>query len=491
VVCGLCLLALPSGVQSATLEVPWSQPINFDAWQENGITYARATEFFTALGGTVDLGPYPALATVRLRGHTVYLYDQSPYVRFDTEVFNLSVPVRLRAGDAVMPVATTAELTAEILELEFRWDTEAQLLQFFRGGGEVGPIEGELMRNGMILRIMTGGPVTYEAYQSTDDWLNIIIPGGKKGELRFDRRRYSRYLWEFKSYEFDESLQLSFRLRPQRVRWEHRSAANPNQIEITLIDTTFALDSTDQPGLLTTEVDLTLGLETDPIDVIVVDAGHGGEDLGAVGRRGTHEKDVVLSVALQLAKLIRQDPDLEVILTRRDDTFVPLQERARIANDASADLFISLHANSAPRKAARGFETFFLSAAKTDEARATEQLENASLRFEEADEAPGTDDLDFILTDLLQTQFLVESAALAQVIQTEFARSFRTIDRGVNQAGFVVLYHAYMPAVLVEIGFLSNSSEEQWLAKRSSQKRIAESLYRSIVTFRDRYGRQP
>jgi N-acetylmuramoyl-L-alanine amidase len=347
------------------------------------------------------------------------------------------------------------------------------------------------MRNGMILRIMTGGPVTYEAYQSTDDWLNIIIPGGKKGALRFDRRRYSRYLWEFKSYEFDESLQLSFRLRPDRVRWEHRSTSQPHQIEITLIDTTFALDSADQPGLLTSEVDLTLGLETDPIDVIVVDPGHGGEDLGAVGRRGAREKDIVLNVARHLAQLLDEDPDLKVILTRREDVFVPLQQRAQLANDANADLFISIHANSAPRKSARGFETFFLSAARTDEARATEQLENASLRFEEADEAPNTDDLDFILTDLLQTQFLVESAALAQVVQSQFAQSFRTIDRGVNQAGFVVLYHAYMPAVLVEVGFLSHKNEEMWLAKASTQKRIAEALYQSIRAFRDRYGRQP
>jgi N-acetylmuramoyl-L-alanine amidase len=476
---GCLLCATP--VWGAVVRVPWAESVRIASWKVDGVTYVRATELIGALGGTVDYGPFPAAATAHLSGHSVVLFAGSPFVRLDSAVFNLSVPVLLKDGDVTLPLATTAELLGRIFRTPVGWSGQDEVLQFQASDLRVGTIQGELKRNGLILQIPTGGPVAYEVYPSMDDWLNISIPGAALGKVAFNRRPFSRYIWEFKSYELEGSAQLSFRLQPGRVRWEHRLVPDPYRIELTLYDTTFQLDSADAPGVLQPSGG---GLDLDPIDVIVVDAGHGGEDLGAVGRRGVREKDVVLGVALELARLLNADPKFKAILTRSDDRFVPLKRRAEIANEANADVFISLHANSAPRKTARGFETFFLSAAKSDEARATEQLENASLRFEESNEASGTDDLDFILTDLLQNQFLVESADLAQAIQAEFAKSLSVPDRGVNQAGFVVLYQAYMPAVLVETGFVSNAEEELWLAGRTNQKKLAAALYRSIVSFR-------
>lgn len=481
-------MVLPAMATAATVSVPWSQPVELKSWQEDGITYVRATEFFTILGATVDLGTYPVDGLVRFRSHTISLYHASPFVTHNSEVYNLSVPVFFREGDFVVPLVPMSELVGQIMQLKFAWNSTSGVLQFFQAGSIVGPIEGKIKRNGLILTIHTGGLVPYEVFQSTDDWLTVTVPGGELGKLNFDRRRYSRYIWEFKSYQFEESVQLSFRLRPKRVTWDHRFATDPNRIEITLIDTTFALDSSDQTVLLNPiEPNPGRDPESDLIELIVIDAGHGGEDRGAIGRRGTKEKDVVLGIALELAKLLRKDPDFKVILTREEDVFIPLKKRADIANHARADLFISLHANSAPRRAARGFETFFLSEAKTDEARATEQLENASLRYEERNEEAGSDDVSFILTDLHLNAYLNESAVLAGIIQDEFGRSFKTPDRGVNAAGFVVLYHAYMPAVLVEAGFLSNRDEEAWLSRRRTQKQLADALYISIKSFRDLY----
>lgn len=490
---GLILALWLSTAGAATVSTPWTQPTEISTWKEKGVSYVRASEFFAALDGTVDPGPYPVDAQVMLRGHVLSLFYDSPFIRYDTEVYNLVFPVLLHGGDAALPVATSAELVADLLGLQYQWEPEGQVLKFFKQGGEVSTISAQQKRNGLIIDIYTGGPVSYEVYQSMDDWLNIMVPGGHVRDLRFDRKPYSRYIWEFKTYQFEESGQISFRLRPGRVRFEHRLLTHPDRIQVTLIDTTFALDSSFAPGLLVPEGGETgRGLETDPIDVIVIDAGHGGDDFGAVGPRGTREKDVVLAIALELAKLLNEDPDFRVILTRDDDRFIPLKRRADIANEANADLFISLHANSAPRKTARGFETFFLAAAKSDEGRATAQLENASLRFEESgdNEFAGAD-IDFILTDLLQNQFLVESATLAESIQREMAKSVKAPDRGVNQAGFVVLYHAYMPSVLVETGFISNRDEEVWLSREASQKRIAEAVYRSVVAFRNQYEEKP
>lgn len=485
------LLAVTAG--AAKISTPWSEPSSLATWREGGVTYVRATELFTILDGTVDPGRYPVDAQVLLRGHTLSLYYDSPFVGYDTTVYNLVFPVLLRGGDPALPLATTAELVAEILGLKFQWEPEGEVLRFFHAGGEISTISAQQKRNGLIIDIHTGGPVTYEVYQSMDDWLNIMVPGGRMKDVRFDRKPYSRYIWEFKTYQFAESAQISFRLRPGRVRFEHRLLTTPDRIQVTLIDTTFTVDSSFAPGLLVPEGQYAgRGLETDPIDVIVIDAGHGGDDFGAVGPRGTREKDVVLAIALELAEFLKKDPDFRVILTRDDDRFIPLKRRADIANEANADLFISLHANSAPRKTARGFETFFLAAAKSDEGRATAQLENASLRFEESrdNEFAGAD-IDFILTDLLQNQFLVESATLAESIQREMAKSVKAPDRGVNQAGFVVLYHAYMPSVLVETGFISNRDEEAWLSRESAQKKIAEAIYRSVVAFRNQYEDKP
>jgi N-acetylmuramoyl-L-alanine amidase len=468
---------------AAVVDLPGAESVRLASWKVDGVTYVRATELFGALGGTVDYGPYPAAATAHLNGHSVTMYSASPFVRLDSTVFSLSLPVLLREGDVTLPLATATELLARIYGARVKSSGQDDVAQVRNKDLKVGTIQGELMRNGMILQIPTGGPVDYEVYPSMDDWLNISIPGAAMGKVSFDRRPFARYIWEFKSYQLEGSIQLSFRFQPGRVRWEHRLVPDPYRIEVTLYDTTFQFDSADAPGVLQPP---SAGLDLDPIDVIVVDAGHGGDDLGAVGRRGVREKDIVLGVALELARLLKDDPKFKVILTRSDDRFIPLKRRAEIANEANADLFISLHANSAPRKGARGFETFFLSAAKSDEARATEQLENASLRFEESHAASGTDDLDFILTDLLQNQFLVESADLAQTIQSEFSQSLSVPDRGVNQAGFVVLYQAYMPAVLVETGFISNADEELWLSAKSNQKKLAHALYRSIVSFRQK-----
>lgn len=220
------------------------------------------------------------------------------------------------------------------------------------------------------------------------------------------------------------------------------------------------------------------------IERIVIDPGHGGKDPGAVGPSGLLEKDVNLDVSKVLKMLLEKE--LEVIMTREDDSFVPLSERARIANEASADLFISIHCNAAPRRKRNsgGVETYFLSVAKTDEARAVEARENASLRFE-FDEENGYnfDDVSLILWDLAQNEFLEESENLAESVQKGLAKSLPIEDRGINQAGFYVLNGVYMPSILIECAFISNKKEERLLKSKSFQKKLAEGIFKGITTF--------
>ena len=222
---------------------------------------------------------------------------------------------------------------------------------------------------------------------------------------------------------------------------------------------------------------------------IVLDPGHGGKDPGAVGRNGTLEKDVVLDVTLRLKARLESE-GFEVLLTRDEDELVTLSDRSRLANSGKADLFVSIHANAAPNREACGFETYFLSESKTDWERTVAARENAALEFENPDTAGMTDELELILTDLAQNEFLFESCELAARIQETTVPLARVNNRGVRQANFYVLRNNYMPAVLVECGFLSNRSEEKLLADSRHRERLVDGIAKGIVEFAGQYEKR-
>lgn len=227
------------------------------------------------------------------------------------------------------------------------------------------------------------------------------------------------------------------------------------------------------------------------VRTIVLDAGHGGRDVGAIGPSGVREKDVTLQVARALKAELERRSELQVILTRGRDVFVPLTSRTRMANEAGADLFISIHCNSARSRSGEGFETYFLSEAKTEDERRVARMENASLRFENPDLDPERlGDLNFILWDLAQNEYLRESSDLAELVQKGLDDELDLHDRGVKQAGFWVLNGAYMPAILIETAFISNPSEERLLASRKFQKRLVDGIADSVLEYVEAYDRK-
>ncbi|HEY8369773.1 MAG TPA: N-acetylmuramoyl-L-alanine amidase [Thermodesulfobacteriota bacterium] len=223
--------------------------------------------------------------------------------------------------------------------------------------------------------------------------------------------------------------------------------------------------------------------------LVVLDPGHGGRDTGAVGPRGTQEKDLTLAIAKRTRDILVRESDLEVLLTRETDVFVPLQARVAMANARGADLFVSIHLNAAPSRDAIGTETYFLSAVASDDAaRASAEFENRSLELEETRPGAPTADLAFILGDLARTASIRESEAFAASLQDRFVReapSVRGVNRGVKQAPFYVLVGAQMPAVLTEVGFISNPQQEAALRSPRVQEEIARAIARSILAYRD------
>jgi N-acetylmuramoyl-L-alanine amidase len=234
---------------------------------------------------------------------------------------------------------------------------------------------------------------------------------------------------------------------------------------------------------------LGLGADRRPpnrFDTVIVDAGHGGENEGARGAGGLLEKDLVLDVAQRLAARL-QEHQLHVILTRPDDTFVPLEQRTSIANDARADLFVSIHANASRDTKVRGIETFFLSlSASDDDARRVARRENQAFRSASAPAKQSDDALIAIIGDLITTEHLEESNEFARLAQAELAGD-AAVGRGVKQAHFVVLEGVQMPASLVEIGFLTNPVDERQLRSSAERDRIVSALVRAALEFGQRY----
>ncbi len=216
--------------------------------------------------------------------------------------------------------------------------------------------------------------------------------------------------------------------------------------------------------------------------VVVLDPGHGGRSDGARGGTGTLEKDLVLSVSQKLKNMLEEDLGVKVVLTRTADYYVGLKERTAIANNNRADLFLSIHANAAFRKTVQGYETYYLSFSASDlEASQLAQIENKALGVEgDAREAPL---LEAILWDMAQLEFINESGRFANQVQETLVRSMKGKDRGVRQAPLAVLMGARMPATLVEIGFISNPSQEIKLNRDAHQDRIARALFDAISEY--------
>jgi N-acetylmuramoyl-L-alanine amidase len=219
-----------------------------------------------------------------------------------------------------------------------------------------------------------------------------------------------------------------------------------------------------------------------PIETICIDAGHGGEDLGAIGKSKLQEKNITLQISQKLKKLIESKTGLRVIMTRDKDSEVSLNSRASIANNQQAQMFVSIHVNSSFRKSAYGSETFFVSLKATDQ-EALELAQKENQNPEDPGETIKNDELKMILWNMAQTEYIRESSTLAEYIQFELNELLGTRNRGVKQAPFRVLMRTAMPAVLIETAFISNPAEEKKLQKEEFLDKITFAIFNGISKF--------
>ncbi len=230
---------------------------------------------------------------------------------------------------------------------------------------------------------------------------------------------------------------------------------------------------------------------------VVVDAGHGGRDPGTTASTGASripEKTIALAVALKLRDAL-QERGVTVVMTRTRDTLIALHDRGPIANRAKGDLFISVHVNAANPGwknpgATRGFETYFLAEAKTEDEARVASMENEAIKFETEQETSRNDPLGFILRDMAQNEHLRESLMLATLTQDHLKQVHPGPSRGVKQAPFSVLVRSFMPSILVEVGFGSNAAEARWMTSAAGQKQLADAMADAAVAYLAQYERK-
>ncbi len=448
------------------------------------VEYISLSQLVEILGGRLDWAVVGHKVSYLTSNNRFEFLIDAPYFTLNDSIYNMTFPAQYFEGDLYIYPETFFPFLDRVLAQKITYSSSQKSIRIDSEYFNVSDLTISAKANGLLMEIFLTGELAYEIFITEGNWINVSIRDGKINSSKILSRRDSRYMYRLKTHQADGSGQISMRMKRPVQNWHHKLALDPPRIQISIADSEFSIDSA--------ESSLVIGPD-DKIDVIVIDAGHGGRDYGAIGHAGTREKDVVLSIAKELAKLIRKDKQFKVIMTRDRDKTVTLEQRAEIANGAAADLFISIHANSSVKKRVRGWNVFFLAEAKNDSARAVEQLENSAFLKEgregaaEADEDYFEDPILGILNDMLMTEFQAESHDFALMCDREMRRHLDIPARGVDQAGFYVLNKVFTPSVLVESGFISNKIEEKLLKNRKYQKKVAEAIYKAIKRFRAKY----
>jgi N-acetylmuramoyl-L-alanine amidase len=439
----------------------------------DGDELAPLSDLLAGLEVAVETDPVAGTGTLRHEAREVTLYRDKSLAAVGDDLRLMPAPARLEQGRWLVSVEGMARLLDPLLGVPVSWRPDTRTLV-------LGPVDVPRLRvraslEGDVCRVVFEGRrgMTFRAFQESDR-IRVVVPADAldvdvltpdpEGRIA-DRIRFLGG----RENTFAVSLGPRFRElrafeRPGRLVLELRGAPRPTEpvAAAPLVQT---------------------GPEPEQPPIVVIDPGHGGEEVGAKGPGGAFEKDVVLAISRRLRNALVTRVGWEVFLTRDDDSEVALDDRAPIANNYKADVFVSIHANASRSHGAKGSEVYFLSyQASDDESRRLAQVEGGI--FEEDIPVVGSD-LEFILWDMAQAEYLEESSALASRIQEELAAVTGSEGRGIKQAPFRVLVGAAMPAVLVELAFISNPDEEKLLVSPEYQERLALALMRGVKRYLD------
>ena len=430
-----------------------------------------------------DREPYENAARKKIvlyfSDNRIKISNLSSFIIVNDEIFQLTKNAIEKEDDLYVPAKSFFSILKNTIYPGVEYDSGKKLLSLNLIKFNINNVTIEQKSNGTILRVNTSKQFSdgdISSFINTNGWFYLTVKDGLVDTSMIKKTDTKGVITKVISNQFDESAQLAFRVRTEIIGHEVYQSTDPNMIVVTL-RTPFKKLSKHIKELKNRW----------KLDTVVLDAGHGGKDGGAVGKRGSKEKDIVLDITKRVGSLIEKNSHIKVVYTREEDIFIPLWKRTQIANQSNGKLFVSIHVNSNPNRNVRGFETYLLRPGKTDDAIEVASRENAAIRMEEGKSRNKYSSMtgeNLIMATMAQSMFMKESEDLAACIQDELDPLLDSPNRGLKQAGFYVLIGASMPNVLVEAGYISNPNEERKLKSASYRQKIAKGIYAGIMRFR-------
>jgi N-acetylmuramoyl-L-alanine amidase len=430
-----------------------------------------------SLGGELLPGETGESFALKIGDKDVVLGIGSAVVTVGDSIVSLTQPPTRGEGGVAVPLDFLAKTYGDVLGYSFDWRPETQRLAITRRQARDIAVSFDVVHlQGMTTVVLQFPEVPrYHLLQQA---------GSVEVQMLSDRLAAAA-----PQRKVDDPLVKAVDIAPEKVRVDLAPGA---EVESYVLQNPFRLVF-DVHAAAATAPTAPAFASPEPaggIRTIVVDPGHGGPETGAIGPGGVQEKELTLLLAQQLAGRLQQRLPVRVVLTRSEDTQLALDARPAIANQNKADLFVSIHLNSSLGAGAHGAETYFLAERATDpRAASSARQENAGPPPAGAGAAPASDggetDLQLMLWDLAQSRHLTESQRLANLVQTELNEALQLKNRGVKQAPFRVLVGATMPAILVELGFLSNPDEEKKLQDPEYRAQLVEALVKAIARYKE------
>ena len=510
----VCLTCFPSIAHAGRITVRvlvGDKSIPVAGYDSSGVVFVSVQEYASAIALQSATSPLRRKIEVRLPNHRVKTTAGSPFLVITdistsvASVYQVTRPLFQIDSVIFAPASEFVSLLERLSPLGVSLQAESQILakepQQPESQFDVTGLAIESRLNGYLLTIKLSRKLAnFDAFLAHDGWLYVTINDAQADTVALSHFKSADVIRRVLVFQSPTSVQLTFQVSPDIVQVDPLLDGQSSNLLIALHTRTemqkaeLEKRQAEEANKKQEETQDKLQRARDryKLDVIVIDAGHGGKDPGTIGVSGTQEKDVALGVALKLGQLIKQNmKDVQVVYTRRNDTFVELYLSGKIANDAGGKLFISIHCNSTERKpsSANGFEIYILRPGKTDNAIRIAEKENDAIKYEEnyKDRYQELTEENFILITMRQSAFVRYSEEFAVRASEAMANLLKIQNSGVKQAGFLVLVGASMPNVLVETGYLSNRSEERILRSQEGQRTIAEALFEGIKRYKADY----
>jgi N-acetylmuramoyl-L-alanine amidase len=488
---------------TVTFEQEPSRSTSIGITKRGGILYASITD----LARVFHLKSSHTIETQKLelstKQYTLRLTANNPFVViFDQNrtgnVLQLQNNVLYQSNSFFVPAEEFINVFDDVMPEDISFDPSKPAIAIGKtiasSRFDITGISTDEKNNGYLIRLQCSKKLSdYESWTKPigdDTWIYVTLSNARADIATINKTQVSGFLKKVLVFQSPKSTQLTLKVRGQVTSTELIPAEGSNDILLTV-----HRPSEEQlAARKTRDYEKQLDHERNrwKLDVVVIDAGHGGDDPGTIGVTRTKEKDVTLGIALKLGQLLqKQLPDVKVVYTRQKDEFIELYRRGQIANQAGGKLFISIHCNAMPRKPnpMNGFEIYLLRPGKTENAIHLAERENAAVKFEQGYEKHYQEltEENFILLTMAQNAYVKYSEKFADILQQEMGKRTNLENNGIKQAGFYVLVGASMPNVLVETAYLSNKHDEKLLKSPTGQQRIAESICSAVRRYKEEY----